>query len=280
MALGTNQMTITTGAVFIPTIWSQELQKAREANLVAAKLVMRFDSDVRRKGDTVKIPKISNLTANSKSANTQVTLQSPTETTITLSVNQHYETSFLVEDNLTAKEAYDVMGAYKEKAAYALAKQIDTNVLSLYSSITQTVGTAATPPSDANILRAVQYLDDANAPSKDRFFLMAPSVKNALLQIDKYVSGFYTEGDDRPVISGWFGQRYGLPFYMSTNLPVDGSSNPINLIAHKEVYALAMQKDVSAESQRKTEYLGTLIATQSIWGSVIYRADHGVQVLA
>lgn len=53
MALGSNQQTITTGAVFIPEVWSLETLRATEDALVMAPLVKRFDSLVTGKGDTI-----------------------------------------------------------------------------------------------------------------------------------------------------------------------------------------------------------------------------------
>lgn len=74
MALGTLQMTITTGDVFLPEVWSRETQAATEATLVLANLTKRFDDELTDGGDLLRVPQISNLTANSKAANTQVTL--------------------------------------------------------------------------------------------------------------------------------------------------------------------------------------------------------------
>ena len=108
MGLGTSQQTITTGAVFIPEVWSPEILRATENALVMAPLVKRFDSLVTQRGDTIHIPNLSNLTATSKSANVQVALQSPTESDTTISLNQHYESSFLVEDILKVQSNYDL----------------------------------------------------------------------------------------------------------------------------------------------------------------------------
>lgn len=56
MALGSSQMTITTGNVFRPEVWSVEVLRATERALVMAPLVKRFDSQVTGKGDVVNIP--------------------------------------------------------------------------------------------------------------------------------------------------------------------------------------------------------------------------------
>lgn len=276
MALGTNQQTVTTGANFIPEIWSQETQRATQSNLVMARLVKRFDRDVLRKGDTIHVPIISNLTAAAKAANTQVSLSAPTEDKVDISINKHYQISFLVEDILDAQSQYDLYNEYQKKVSYGLAKQADTDIFNLYTSITQTAGTAGAPVTDPVVLKAIKYLDDADAPFEGRAFVMKPAVKAALLAIDKYVNSQFV--GDMPVKTGLFGQRYGMPFYMSTNVPVDGSGYGINLIFQEEVYACAMQKEIKVESQRILEYLGTLTVGQVLYGVANYRNTFGCLV--
>lgn len=278
MPLGTNDMTITTGANFIPEIWSQDVQRAVESALVMARLVKRFDRDVLRKGDTIHVPLVSNLTATAKSANTQVTLSSPTETTVDISINKYYQIAFLIEDNLDAQSQYDLAEEYRKKTSYGLAKQVDTDILSLYTAITQNSGTLGTPVSDANVIRGIRFLDDADAPQDNRYFVMRPAVKAALLQIDRYVDSHFV--GEMPVKTGLFGQRYGMAFYSSTNVPVDGSGNGYNLIFQEEVYACAMQKDIKIETQRKTEYLADLTAGQVLYGVQNYRNTFGAVILS
>src|SRR4051812_9978527 len=116
MALGTNQMTITTGAVFAPDIWSKEVQRATQSTLVLANLVKRFDDDVADAGKLLHVPQVSNLTANAKAANTQVTLNSPTESEFQMSINRHFESSYLVEDRLKVQSKYSILEQYSPKA--------------------------------------------------------------------------------------------------------------------------------------------------------------------
>lgn len=278
MGLGSNQMTVTTGAVFIPEVWAKEMQRATESNLVAARLVKRFDTEVQNVGQIIHVPKISNLTATAKSANTAVTFQSPTEQKIDLTINKHYEASFLIEDYLEAEAAYRLADEYKEKSAYALAKQMDTDILALNTNITQTVGTSGVPPTDPNFLRAIQYLDAADAPAQDRAFIMSPSLKATLLGIDKYVNQDFTGMGDIPVKTGLFGQRYGVLFYVSTNVGNDTSGNPINQLIQKEAYCAALQKNITLKTDYIIEYLGQAYVSQILYGITTYRSTFGVLV--
>ena len=280
MALGTNQMTLTTGAVFIPEVWSKEIQRATESNLVAVRLVKRFDVEVAHVGQIIHIPKISNLSANVKSANSAVSFQSPTETKIDLTINKYYESSIIIQDDLEAQAAYRLQQEYKEKMAYTLAKQVDSDTLGLYTNLTQTVGTSGVPISDDSFRRAMQYLDDADSPAQDRAFIMKPSAKMSLLGMDKFVNQDFTGLGDVPVKTGLFGARYGILFYVSTNVPVDANGNPINLMIQKEAFAVAIQKNVTLKSQYVIDFLGQAYVGQVLYGVITYRAPFGVQVFS
>lgn len=281
MGLGTNQMTGTTLATWRPNIWAKEVLRARESKLVLVPLVKHYDRDIKSSGQTVEIPNLSNLTATAKAANTQVTLQSPTETKQTLTIDQHFESSFLVEDFADAQSAYDIASEYTQKAGYALAEKIDKTLsTAMTAGFTQTVGAYGTPIADSAVLTAIQYLDDAKAPTDERYFVVTPQGKRELLSIDKYIryDAIGVGGDQNSIRNGKIGEIYGLQVFMSQNLVVTAGT-PIqnnHLIFHKESTAIAIQRDVKMEHQRKTEYLGDLYVTSALWGLKVIRVDHGV----
>lgn len=283
MALGSNQVTVTTASVFRPNVWSRETIKARESNLVLVPLVHSYSRDIRSNGQTVEIPLVSNLTANLKVANTQVTLNAPTETKKTITINQHYECSLLIEDIVDAQSAYDLAEAYTEKTGYALAEKMDNYVaVTMNGAGTYTIGQYGAVLNDQVILAANRYLDDAKAPQSDRAFVVTPQGKQEMLNIDKYIryDAIGIGGEKNSIRNGQIGEIYGVRVYMSQNLVVTAATPTQNnhLFFHKDAMGLAVQKDVKYESQRKTEYLGTLYVAQALWGGVITRADHIVTI--
>ena len=130
MALGSDHVTITTAATFIPEIWSDEIVAAYKKNLVAANLFKKM-SFVGKKGDTVHIPSPTRGTAAIKAANSQVTLQAATEGDIAVSIDKHYEYSRLIEDIVEAQALSSLRRFYTDDAGYALAKQVDTSLIQL-----------------------------------------------------------------------------------------------------------------------------------------------------
>src|SRR3990167_11072664 len=100
MALGTLQQTITTGANFIPELWGPMVIKATESNLVLYPMTWDWSDPAKGKGDTIHVPAVSNLTTSAKAAKTQAALNAPPEDVSNMSINQHDECSFLIEDML------------------------------------------------------------------------------------------------------------------------------------------------------------------------------------
>jgi len=281
-------ITSTTAAVFIPELWSMETLRQQEAALVVAPLVKRYDSLVKGRGDTVHIPEVSNLVANDKVANTDVTLQAITESERTILIDQWKEASFLVEDIVKTQSNYDLMAEYTSKAGYAIARAIDSALLARWSAFTNpAVGTYGVDITDAVLVAALQKLDEANAPLEDRAIILKPSQKAALMKLDKFVKADYLGQYDNPtpVKRGpnnryLWGEIYGTPVYYTTQVPVDAGTpaETHNLCFHKEGLALALQLAPRTQGTYWQRSLGWLVTVDTIYGSAALRLDHGVEI--
>jgi len=288
--LGANHQTTTTGSVFRPDIWSKEIIRATEANLVLADKVWRFDQDVVSKGKTVTIPQLSNLVANDKLSNTEVVLQSPTEGSVTLTINQHKHTAFLVEDILATQSQYSLLSEYTKKAAYAIKRAVDTSIANLATGFSTAKGAYNTTITTAAILGSVQALDDADAPLTDRVWVLKPKAVADLRTISDYTrydgTGYAGAaakggiGDGSAVKSnGQVGMLYNAPVLMSTQIAQSGN-NISNMYFHKEAIALAMQKAPRVQSAYVLQYLGDLTVADVMYGLIETRDAFGVELKA
>lgn len=291
MALGFNQMTTTTGANFIPTVWSKELIKSTEAQLVMGNRVWRFDSDVSQYGQVIKVPNISNFAALDKLPNTQVVLQATTESAGTITVNAHKYVAFLEENILKIQSKYDLMAEYSKKASYAIVKACDTDLANNVTSFTTTaVGAYNTTLTVAAMLAAVNGLDAIDVPQQDRTWVMHPKGLADLRTLSDYMrydgtgyaggaaSGGVGNGQaQRP--NGLVGELYNAPVYVSTQAPKSGN-NTSNLYFHKEAIGLAMQKAPRVQSENRIDYLGDLTVADILYGQALLRSTFGVEVKA
>ena len=285
MALGTNHVTTTTAATFIPEIWSDEIVAAYKKSLVAANLVKRMNFKG-KKGDTVNIPVPTRGSASAKAASTQVTLIAATESNIPVLINKHYEYSRLIEDIVEVQALASMRQFYTDDAGYALAKQVDTDLIRLGRGVNGGDGTAdydgaysgadgttaytgtAGALTDAAIRRSIQRLDDNDVPMDGRFLIVPPSSRNTLMGLARYTEqAFVGEvGSANTIRNGEIGNLYGVPVFVSSNADTATDGDRICLLAHKDFAVLVEQQGVRAQTQYKQEYLGTLFTSDCLYG--------------
>jgi len=287
MALGSNQVTTTTAATFIPEIWSDEIVAAYKKNLVLANLFKKM-SFVGKKGDTVHIPSPTRGSASLKAANTQVALQAATEGDVVVTIDKHYEYSRLIEDIVEAQALTSLRRFYTEDAGYALSKQVDSSLVQLGrtfnggSGVTYggayiggdgttayTSGTSnASALTDAAIRRTIQRLDDNDVPMDGRFFVVPPSSRNTLMGLDRYTEQAFVgeSGSNNTIRNGEIGNLYGIPVFVSSNCDTATGGARIALLGHKDAAVLVEQQGVRSQTQYKQEYLGTLYTADTLYG--------------
>jgi len=297
MALGSNHVTNTTGATFIPEIWSDEVIAAYKANLVAANLFKKI-SFKGKKGDTLHIPKPTRGSASVKAAESQVTLIAATESEVQVAVDKHYEYSRLIEDITEVQALTSMRRFYTDDAGYALAKQVDTSLIQLGRGFNTGSGTAAYEDAyigsdgttkyvaasnneaaltDAAVRRTIQRLDDNDVPMDGRFLLIPPSARNTLMGLARYTEqAFVGEvGNGNTIRNGEIGNLYGIPVFVSSNCDTASGSGAarICLMGHKDSAVLAEQVGVRSQTQYKQEYLGTLYTADTLYGVKELRDD-------
>ena len=281
MAVG--NITVTTAANFIPEIWSSEVKRAVEANLTMAKLVKRdFEGDIRQKGDTVHVVDISNLSVGNKAASTTVSYETITEDKTSITIDKHKYAAFRLEDIVAAQSNTNLLTEYSNKVGYALAKQIDTDLLALYVNLGQAVGADNTDITDDVFLDAIELLDVADAPETDRSAVFHANQKAAFLRVEKFVE-YQSTGiggsQNSPIIRGQFGELYGVRLFFTTNITTAGSpAGDHNLVFHKEAFTLAMQKDIRIQSQYDIDSLANKVVGDVLYGVSEYRDTFGVVV--
>jgi N4-gp56 family major capsid protein len=293
-----NSVTTTTAANFIPEIWSDEIVAAYKKNLVLANLVMKMNFKG-KKGDTVHIPAPTRGSASAKAAETAVTLIAATESEVQVSINKHYEYSRLIEDIVEAQALNSMRNFYTSDAGYALAKQVDTDLVQLGRSANGgTAGAAAyaaayiggdgttayvaannneSALTDAAIRRTIQRLDDNDTPMDNRFFLIPPSSRNTLMGLARYTEQAFV-GNGNAIRTGEIGNLYGIPVFTSSNADTTSGSGAarVCLMGHKDAMVLVEQVGVRSQVQYKQEYLATLFTSDTLYGVAALRSAASV----
>jgi hypothetical protein len=261
-----------------------------------------------KKGDTLHIPKPVRGSATAKAANTAVTIQANTESEVQVLVNKHFEYSRFIEDITAVQALSSLRSFYTEDAGYALAKQVDDELIALgqqfgngasgtvdwvhsnsyfidastgltaYAADTVTTSDVFT---DAGFRKLIQLMDDADVPMDGRKFAIPPSLRNAIMGVDRYNSSDFVDG--RGVQNGQIGKLYGIDIFVSSNMPVietaddnsAGDAVKAALLFHTDTMVLAEQVGVRSQTQYKLDYLSTLYTADTLFGVKVVRPEAG-----
>ena len=303
-------------AGFIPEVWSDEIIAAYKKNLVAANLIKKMNMKG-KKGDVVHFPAPARASAATKTANQQVTVVAESGTEKTVTINKHYEYSRLIEDFAEVQALSSLRRFYTDDAGYALATQIDTDLIRLgrlsqggtwngtdatfvygngfiggdgvtaFDATANTNTGNETALTDDGIRRAIQRLDDADVPMSGRFFIVPPVARNTLMGLSRFTEQAFTgeTGAGNTIRNGQIGDIYGVKVYVSTNADTAttagaGDVNPrVCLMAHPEFGVLVEQLGIRVQTQYKQEYLGTLLTADTLYGVGELRDDSAVALI-
>lgn len=299
MPLGTNNVTVTTAAKFIPEIWSDEIVAAYKKNLVLANLVNKMNFRG-KKGDTVHIPKPTRGSASAKVASSQVTLIAATEDEVVVTIDKHFEYSRLIEDIVSVQALASLRRFYTDDAGYALGVQTDSDIWTLFKSIgngngssyqnsgvyefssTTAVaynGSVGSAFNDAGFRKAIQVLDDADVPMDGRSFVIPPVLRNDLMGTARYTEQAFTgeAGAGNTIRNGRVGNLYGIEVYISSNAPsLESGAARLAGLFHRDAFTLVEQMGVRSQTQYKQEYLADLLTSDTLYGIKTIRTDAAV----
>lgn len=299
MAFPTASMTSTTLADQIPLLWGEKINEFYKSKLVLADFFIDRSSELADGGSTLYTPLVSEMSANSKTNATAVTLNANTDSKITLAVNQWYECSFAIEDKEAAqvKHSYYLMEKYAKNAGYTVAKKLEVAIASLFSGFSQTVGASTTSLADSEIRAAIAALESANIDTmEDVAFFVTPNVFWKQIQnIDKFSLAVNSPVND-PTAKKPSATLYGIPVFISNNIQyVSGTTGRYNAIAHKDALHWATSPlgsggsmagstmtgtyGVRVQSNYIPEYLSTLTTADLLYGVVENRDTSGVAII-
>lgn len=297
MAFPTGSESSTTLAQLIPTLWGERLNDFFKSKLIMADWFVDRSSELAEGGSAVYTPNLTEMTAASKSNATAVTLNQPTETKITLTVDQWYEVSFAIEDKEAAqvKHSYYLQERYAKNAGYTMAKTLEVAIAALFSGFSQTVGTSVAALADSDIRAAIALLEAANIDtSEDVAFFLHPNVFWKQVQnLDKFSLAINSPSND-PTAKRPKATLYGIPVYVSTNIQVvSGGTGRANALAHKDAIHFATSPlgsggsmgtsmtgryGVRVQSNYVPDYLSTLTTADLLYGVIENRDTFGIYI--
>jgi len=258
-------------AQYIQELWSREVQDPFDAKLQAAKLVKDRSGLAKGGGDLIRVPFTGTVNARAKAASTDVTYDSPEGTAIQHDIDKHYYVAVLIEDIAKVQSNYELRSAFQSRMAEGVARQIDTDLMNLYSDAGSTVAAGAAV-TDANVISLVTNFDTANTPQDARRGIIGHNSKADLLAINKFVAYDQTGKTGKAVdgSTGLVGSLYGMDLYHSGN--VQTSTTGRNLFFHRDAIVLIQQLRPQFKMEYSVDAIGTKTVLHAVYGVGTERA--------
>lgn len=236
-------ITTTQVADATPQFWAAQAIGALSANLVMANLINRDATpEIAKAGDTINVTKRGALTVKNKNAGVDVAADSPANTSVQVVLDKHKYVAWHLEDEASAKAIDDAVN-YVQDGMIAIAEAIETDLLELYASIANDVGTAGTDIDAAAILAARLQLNLQKCPAMGRNLIVSPKDEIGLLSLDKFTSAEKRGDGGNALTEAELGRIYGFNCYMSQLVPVTAGSPATthNIAFHRNAFMLAMR---------------------------------------
>ncbi|MBT6046645.1 MAG: hypothetical protein HOG49_07480 [Candidatus Scalindua sp.] len=268
-------VTVTTGANFIPELWSDAILDYAERKFSLKNKVTDLSSMLSGGGDTLHIPRVDEESASQKSADTAVTYSANTDGKTDLSVDQHFYSAKRIEDIVRVQESADLFNMYAKSMGYALAKKVENYIALLIQSATanDVTLTADNTFTSALIRSGTQKLMDAGVDyTQDAFLYASPGAYNSLFALDEF-SLANQAGRVSAHASGSQGEIMGMEASYSVDWDDDGTTGDETAsIFTKDSIVFAMQIAPRVQSSYDIDYLSTSVVVDALFGASLVQS--------
>lgn len=209
---------------FIPEMWANESIAILEENMVVGNLVHRdFEPVIAQYGDTVNTRQPGEFVAKRKTTADSVSVQTPTATNVSVVLNQHLHTSFLIKDGDQSKSFKDLVVEYLQPGMLSIARAVDQivsgQVFQFLPYVGGGVNTLSGSNAEAVLLGTRQVLNTNKAYVQNRNLVLSAVSETALLSDSKFIQA-YSVGDEGTALrEASLGRKFGFDIFMAQNTP-------------------------------------------------------------
>lgn len=265
-------------AGFVPEEWSKFVLDAIHSRLVVVPVVDHQWEAELVKGDTMNVGILNTVAASEVTVGTEGVVKNiATGTRLQIVINQYYEAPVVLDDMTNLQTQVNLVEKAQRESGYAIAKQIDTSLCNLFSTLNNSRGTDGSAITDDVLIDAVEVADENDVPEDDRYWIFDPSAKADIMKIDKFVRSDYGYGDVIPV-GGFRKNVYGAPILITNNLTANTIGN-FGAYLHKNALAIIAQEKNLVDLVRQPLKHQITINTTALWGVLEMRGTFGVTIL-
>lgn len=227
---------------FFPTIVAGETLMVLKNNTVIANLVHRdFEDEVKSFGSAVDISKPSTFSVNAKSGGGNVTVQDVVSTKVTLTLNNHKEVTFNIEDvDITKSKLKMLIERHFEPAGIALGDDVDNALLDLNTGLSKNY-TPGAVMSKAVVIGSRRRMIQNKTPFDGRVhFIHHPISEEKLLTDETFTSAEKVGDDGTKLREASIGRVFGFNHWVAQNVNVTTATPNVNhnMAFHRNALAL------------------------------------------
>jgi len=219
-------------------------------------------------GYKVSIPVFSEVSTTEVTPGTEPTVANAANgTPASITVDKWYEASVEISDLANIEQNADYLKGAADACAYAVAKKVDTDIGSLFSTLgnSSVYGSDGQTFTDDIFIALVETLDESDVPDDGKRSLIGdPSMRADMLSIDKFVRTDYIKETNIP--TGKFGMLYNCGVYITNNLTAATTGN-YGVLAHRDAIGVVIQKDPRARKWDMGYKFIQKIIVDCAWGA-------------
>ncbi len=237
----------------------------------------------------VQIPKADKFTAAAVAEGTELLNTALTDTNITITAAE-VGIQATVTDVLEVSDIPAAHGARLRQLGRAMADKLDVDVCALFDGFSTTIGATGVDLSIANILDAIFTLENADAASLGQIVgvlhpRQAADIRTAVdaTSGEAYsgVAGARAAQLGPAPGPGFFGAWFGIPFWMSTNVPTVnlGADRAGGIFIRDYALGLVNKWTARVESMRWPPIRGIVLTASAMYGVGEIEDAAGVEVV-
>ena len=247
-------------------------------NSIARSVAQVFDYPVGA-GKTVQIPVWAGLSASKPGEATAPSASDANTTSVTVTLAEHVVYS-QVSDLLRDSASEDVIASLANQSGLALAESLDADLIALFASVTQSVGSAGSDNTVADLMKAAATIRSQKYQGP-LFAVLNPkqaySIKAAMTATNSYQNATMTGSD---VLGQYFvGQIAGITILEHAGVGIDSAADAVGCVFAPRAFAIAQRGGIGMETQRDAAKRATDVVMTVVAGSALVRPELAVKVI-
>ena len=267
----------------LPTIVQEAMFVANERSIMRG-LVKNY-SLAPAQGKTIQVPIYPVQTAASLTEGDDFNIAAVSTDVATFNIGQVGIATMVTDLALNASSS-NVVADLGRLFGEAVAKKIDTDLMSLFASFTtNTVGSTTTVVTPALVMQAITKLKAQAVPSEGLVAVLHPNVaydlKASLTTTGNtaFTGGAFGDVANEAMRMGYIGQLFGVPVFESSNVPAiaGGDANDYRGgVFHRDALGFGLMRDITIETQRRARAIGTDVVCSAMYGTGVVYEQYGV----